>query len=504
MPTDSDDPSHQRWARLRFQIIGSLLAAPPARGELRGELEKLAQRQWRHPMTGEAVRFGVSTLERWLYVARGAERDPVGALRRRARKDLGQQRSLGAPLRAALRAQYKAHPRWSYQLHADNLAALVREKPVELGPMASAASVRRYMKAQGLLRQRRPRWRGDRGEVGAQEPTRHERLEVRSFEAEHVHGLWHLDFHHGSLPVITRTGLCVRPLLLGVLDDRSRLACHLQWYFEESAESLIHGLSQAIQKRSLPRALLTDNGGAMLAAETTCGLAELGIVHATTLPSSPYQNAKQEVFWAQVEGRLVAMLDGCVDLTIELLNEATQAWAELEYNRALHSELGVAPLERYLEGPEVGRASPSSEELRRAFRIRAWRTQRKSDGTLSLEGRRFEVPSAYAHLERLCVRYARFDLRSADLVDPRTGVILTTIYPLDKARNSDGRRRRPAPPAGAERDATAGAEDASRPGEVAPLLRRLMAEYAATGLPPAYLPKVKGNDDVTDRDGEER
>ena len=34
-------------------------------------------------------------------------------------------------------------------------------------------------------------------------------------------------------------------------------------------------------------------------------LARLGIVHHTTLPYSPEQNAKQEVFWAQIEGRLV-------------------------------------------------------------------------------------------------------------------------------------------------------------------------------------------------------
>ena len=34
----------------------------------------------------------------------------------------------------------------------------------------------------------------------------------------------------------------------------------------------MHGLCQAIQKRGLPRALLTDNGGAMIADEVTEGL----------------------------------------------------------------------------------------------------------------------------------------------------------------------------------------------------------------------------------------
>lgn len=69
-------------------------------------------------------------------------------------------------------------------------------------------------------------------------------------------------------------------------------------------------------KRGLPRALMTDNGAAMLAEETTTGLAALGIVHQTTLPYSPYQNAKQESFWGRIEGRLMAMLEGDEGLTL--------------------------------------------------------------------------------------------------------------------------------------------------------------------------------------------
>jgi hypothetical protein len=192
------------------------------------------------------------------------------------------------------------------------------------------------------------------------------------------------------------------------------------------------------------------------------------------------------------------MLEGVPDLTLALLNEATQAWVELEYNRTIHSELGTTPLARYLAGPTLGRASPGSEELRRAFRLRWRRSQRKSDGTISIEGRRYEVPARLRHLDRLSVRYARWDLTSVAIVDERRGVEIATIYPLDKARNSDGRRRRLTPALGGDADG----RDDSPSGEVAPLLRRLMAEYAATGLPPAYLPKEDGAQD--DDDCEER
>ena len=477
----------ERWAHLRFAIVGPLLAAPPKRGDLREELERLSRQTWKHSTTGERMRFAYSTIERWYYAAKNEARDPVGALRRKHRKDTGQQPSLTVGLRGVLQAQYGEHLGWSYKLHHDNLAVLVEGDP-SLGPLPSYTTVRRYMKKNGLTRAR-PRSR--RQTEGTERAARRlERLEVRSFEVTHVHGLWHLDFHSGSRRVVTARGAWITPHLFGVLDDRSRLTCHLQWYLDETAESLVHGLSQAIQKRSLPRALMTDNGAAMLAAEVVQGLEELGIVHETTLVESPYQNGKQESFWAQVEGRLMAMLEGVENLTLELLNEATQAWVELEYNKRVHEELGMPPLRRYLEGPDVGRDSPASDELRRAFRKKEWRTQRRSDGTVRVEGGRYELPSRFRQQQRVLIRYARWDLSRIDIVDPRTGARLSPLYPLDRQSNADGRRRRlePLPQLGPF-------ADRPRSGEIAPLLSKLMRDYAATGLPPAYLPQPQRDED---------
>jgi transposase InsO family protein len=315
----------RRWARLRFSIIGPLLAAPPEHGELAALLEALAAKPYQHPTTGEVVRFGASTIERWFYAAKDAA-DPVAALARKVPSHAGRSVAMPAAMAAELEAQYLAHPGWSFQLHHDNLVALARERP-QLGPIPSYTTTRRFMKHRGWLRHRKKR----RLEADA-----HEARETRSFEVSHVHALWHLDFHDGSRKVLTAGGEWKTPKLLGVLDDRSRLCCHLQWYLDETAETLIHGLAQAIAKRGLPRALLTDNGAAMVAGETSEGLARLGIVHHTTLPYTPEQNAKQEVFWAQVEGRLLPMLEGEAPLTLSLLNGATQAWVEGEYQRRRH------------------------------------------------------------------------------------------------------------------------------------------------------------------------
>jgi putative transposase len=473
LTTVVDPPKRDRWARLRFSIIGPLLAAPPAPGELISALTVLAAKSWRHPVSGLDVCFGVSTLERWYYVARSAA-DPVAALRDRLRGNIGRFPSLTPATIDCLTTQYREHPGWTMQLHFDNLRVALAGGD---SPLPSYPTLRRYLKAQGMFRQARPK-RATEGALLARD--RLDRLEVRSFEVDHVSALWHLDFHHGSRKVLTRGGTWIKPMLLGVIDDRSRLVCHLQWYLDETAESLVHGLSQAFMKRGLPRALMTDNGAAMLADETVTGLATLGIVHQTTLPYSPYQNAKQESFWGRVEGRLMAMLEGEESLTLDLLNQASQAWVEQEYHRSVHTEIDATPLDRYLAGPNVRRDCPSTATLCAAFRVEVARRQRRSDGTVSLAGERFEIPARYRHLAVVHLRYARWDLTQVDLVDPRTGAILCPVKPLDKSANANGQRRHlvpvsadlsPLPPSG-----------------IAPLLRQLLADYAATGLPPAYLP----------------
>lgn len=478
-----DSSVHERWAHLRFSVIGQLLAAPPPRGALRAELKRLCARTWQHPITGKPVRFALSTIERWLLRARRERRDPVAVLRRKVRADAGTQQVTLA-IRQQLRAQYATHPSWSVQLHYDNLRACA-EADATLAPVPSYSSIRRLFQSQGWRKRRRLTTRDTLGAERAE--ARLASREVRSYEAEYVGGLVHWDCHFGSRPVLTVRGQWATPVLFGVIDDRSRLVCHLQWYLSENAQNVAHGLSQAFQKRGLPRAGMSDNGAANLAAEVTEGLARLGILHETTLAYSPYQNGKIEALWGQLEGRLMAMLERVADLTLATLNEATQAWCEYEYNRTIHSEIGEAPLARFLAGPQVLRPAPDSAALRATFTRTERRTQRLSDGTIVIGAKRFEVPSRYRHLRELAVRYASWDLSQVHLLDERSGQLLCRLYPQDKRRNALGVRA-PLEPLTASMPPTP-APTSPTTGRMAPLLERLMRERAATGLPPAYLPK---------------
>jgi transposase InsO family protein len=477
-PPDESN-TRDRWARLRLLIIGQLLAAPPARGELKQRLSELSRQTWRHPIHGRDVRFGVSTLERWLALARRSP-DPATMLATVPRSDAGRMRAIGTALADAIRAQYAAHPKWNIQLHYDNLRVSVDE-----ATLPSYATVLRYFRSQGLWRQRESACGAQRAAVP--DGTR----EVRSFEATHVGALFHLDGHQGSLKVLSRHGEWISPIALCVIDDCSRLICHLQWYAHENTECLVHCLSQALQRRGLPRAIYSDNGSAMIAGEFSAGLHHLGILALTTRPRSAWMNGKQETLWNRVESRLMAMLDAVPNLTLAQLNEASFAWTEHEYQISVHRELNNAtPLHRFMHAPNVLRECPDSATLARHFRIEVKRTQRRSDGTVSLEGVRFEIPQLFAHLRALSLRYARWERTQADLVDPRSGVIQATIYPLDKTRNADGRRRRITKPTGVSSRpvATLSSVTSASPSDPqAPLMRYLLAQFAATGLPPAYL-----------------
>jgi putative transposase len=477
----------RNWAHLRFSIVGPLLAQPPERGELTQEIERLSQRSYPHPTRhGDVISFATSTIERWYYAALGNS-DPIAALSRKVRIDAGTRKAIDEKQQEILKTQYGNYPNWSIKLHSDNLAVYLKEAP-ELGTAPSYDSVRRLMRIKGWHKRRKPKTEGQQRAV-----ERLESREVRSYESPFIHSLWHLDFHECSRKAVDSKGQWYKPKALCILDDRSRLCCHIQWYMGESAEELIHGLIQAFQKRGLPRALMTDNGSAMKAGETGNGLLGLGIIHNKTLPYSPYINGKQESFWGKLEGRLIAMLSNIKHLTLENLNNFTQAWVEVEYNRSVHVEIAMSPISRLLNEKTVGRTCPDSATLRRVFTIEASRTQRRSDGTISVDGIRFEVPSRMRHFEKLTVRYRSWDLSQVYLVDPKGGQVIAEIYPLDKAKNSRGLRRQLDPEPDTVQCAASDKQDS-----IPPLLRNILATYAATGLPPAYIPKndKKEHDDV--------
>jgi putative transposase len=475
-----------RRAELRFAVIGGLLASPPGPGDLGKELDRLAERRWRDPATGQDVLFGKSTIERWFYKARPSE-NPVDVLKTKPRVDLGRT-DIAPELVEKWRALYEKYPHWSIQLLYVNFAAWARhERKPPLGKIPSYSTLRRIYVVRGWIRLRAPRLREDGTPLPASVRAEVRRVgkEIRSFEAQYVGALWHLDYHKGTRAVLLEDGSWAIPVLLAIMDDCSRLVCHAQWYLEETTESLVHGFTQAIQKRGLPRAQMSDNGKPMTSEEFTEGLGRLSIQHELTLEYSPYQNGKQEKFWALIEGRFLPMLVDVRPLTLNLLNDMLQVWVEGEYHRTIHSEIGTTPIERFSAGKRVLRDSPGSDQLRQTFLRELVRRQRKTDGTFSLDGVRFEVPSAYRHHSELLIHYAKWDLSRVFLVDPSTGKGVTRLLPLDKAKNNHGKRAIHAPPARLTPNPNILMD------QLPPQMRHLLRESQRTHLPPAYVPQTE-------------
>ena len=86
------------------------------------------------------------------------------------------------------------------------------------------------------------------------------------------------------------------------------------------------------------------------------------------------------------------------------------------------------------------------------------------------------------------MRAASWDLSQVHLVEPKTGVILCRLFPLDKRKNAQGERAAK----GSALDKPA-AVLSPAPISMAPLLQKLIQQYAITGLPPAFMPKQQSN-----------
>lgn len=490
MTDQSTIPSAVRWAQFRYGVVGPLLVAPPQqRGELRAQLQELADRVWPHPLTGAPVRFGCSTVERWYYTALRAK-DPITALSQRRRCDRGRFLAVPAVAQERLVEQYRQYPGWSTQLHAETLAAWWTTDAAVAGlPVPSVRTVQRFLRRRGLRRRQGPLTRGVQTDEAERTRERLEQFEVRSYRVTHAHALWHVDFHHGKQQVLDDHGERMTPVLIAYIDDHTRFVPHAQWYPAENTEAVVHTFVQAVRRSALPRAVLSDNGKPFVAAEMKEGLGRLGVLARTTLCYAPHQNGKIECFWGAVEGRLMAQLVHERELTLYRLNRLTQAWLLADYHRQLHGGLASTPIECLQTAPSVGRPPPDAATLDAAFTRRIARKQRQSDGTVVLQKRRFEVPSRYRHMRDLVVRQAHWRPSVVYLIDDDRDQVLCRLPECDPAANASGQRRQNESPVFSDGDTCElPSEPPVPPAGLPPVVASWEDALSRTGMPTPFLP----------------
>jgi hypothetical protein len=239
------------------------------------------------------------------------------------------------------------------------------------------------------------------------------------------------------------------------MDDASRLIAHSAFCTGETALDIEGVLKQAVLKRGLPRKLVVDNGAAYRATTLQGICARLDIHLIYCRPYAPEGKGKLERWHRTFRDHFLAELDVSRLNDLDDLNARLWAWIEQVYHRRPHGGLdGQTPLARYQQDlPNLRQLGQKAARLDELFHHRVARKVRK-DGTVSYQGRDFEVPFELSGKTVLLV------------VDPHEGKVvgvenaegksLGLATPLDPLANAQRRRRRP------------DSEDAASPGGASP------------------------------------
>lgn len=376
------------WALARYQVISAYLALEPRRGQRTQLLVKLAARVWRGP-EGEDFHVAAETIRVWVrrYRAGGLERlrdkprprRGVGVLEPdeierivQLKRDVPE-RSLDRLLTIAEGAGVIAPGR----LRRSTLHRVLCAHQLSARPLAKTADT----------------------------------SDLDRFEADSPNDLWQSDMLAGPwLPDPERPGKMRRAYLYAFLDDHSRLILHGRFSFRGDLPALELVFRRCLQKWGRPRRCYYDNGQTYRSRHMRCIVAVLG-VHGLvfTQIGRPEGHGKIEALNRLIRAAFIAELCASRITTLDALNEAFAAWADLEYNRAVHGETGEPPLDRWRRG--VARVKYADEEaLRQAF---LWREERTPDkaGVFSLFGVQYQTTLGRRRLE------VRFDPEALDLVE---------------------------------------------------------------------------------------
>lgn len=353
-------------ALFRLSVLGPLASRDYlGHGELKLILAQLAAQPYNIP--GTRRRFlSEKTIEAWYYEWK---RDGVDGLTPKLRKDRG-----SCKLDTHLQAQILIAKRDNASRSLDELIRLLEvEGIVALGQL-KRSTVHRLLKQHGLSKPA---------------ATDGQPIERRSYEAQYAGDIWYGDVMHG--PKTTINHQLRKTYLVSLMDDASRLICHSAFCPGETALDIEHVLKQALLKRGLPKKLVIDNGSAYRAASLQGICARLNIQLVYCRPYEPEGKGKLERWHRVIRQQFVTELHSGHLQNLDTLNQALWAWVDKVYHVREHSALNTTPLKRWQRDIETMRSlGPFAHQIDALFYHRHVRKVRK-DGTVSMEGRLFEV-----------------------------------------------------------------------------------------------------------------
>jgi len=365
----------QQVGLFRYSLVREL-ASERLSGRERGALARsMAAREHVGP-DGLWVRVSRSSLDRWVRAYRRGGFEALVPVPRRV-----EARTPAHLLAMACALRREQPARTAAQIHRIIVEAE--------GWSPTARTLQRHFAAAGLP------WKGA-------SPAR----ATGRFEAERRNELWTGDALHGPQVEGRKT------YLFAFIDDHSRLLCGYRWAMREDVLNASRALRLGIAARGLPEAVYVDNGSPFVSGQLlrACALLKIRLIHSR--PGRPEGRGKIERAFRTVREQFLVELGHQAPTGIEELNRSFTAWVESVYHRAIHSETGQSPLERFhAAGPAP--AAPAEAVLRDAFLWSEKRTVSKT-GTFGMHGNDYEVDAELAG-QRVELVFDPLDLSEIDV-----------------------------------------------------------------------------------------
>jgi putative transposase len=263
------------------------------------------------------------------------------------------------------------------------------------------------------------------------------------FEASRPNELWTGDALHG--PVIAGR----KTFLFAFIDDHSRALVGYRFGHAEDTVRLAAALRPALAARGVPESIYVDNGSAFVDAWLLRACAKLGIKLTHSTPGRPQGRGKIERVFRTVRDQFLVEVTGAADqpgrhhvADLTTLNRLFAAWAEHVYHRAVHSETGQPPMDRWSAGGPFPLPTPA--QLAEAF---LWETHRTVTKTalVSLHGNTYQVDPALVG-RRVELVFDPFDLTTIEIRLNGAPKGLAIPHRIGRHTHPKARPETPAPP----------------------------------------------------------
>jgi putative transposase len=415
-------------ALFRLSVLGPLVARSHlSRGELKDMIDELAQKDYDIPGSRRRT-IAAKTIHQWyLQYKRGG----LEGLAPKRRFDAGSTK-LSAAVQERLIAAKRDNPRRSIRM----LRVMLEQEGLVAKNTLSRSAIHRFLRQQGVSRP-----------PGAATQA-HER---RSFVTEHAGDIWYGDVLHG--PRVMFEGERRKSYLVSLMDDASRLIVHSAFYLAETQLEIEGVLKQAVLKRGRCRKLIVDNGAAYRAGSLLQICARLETQLIFCRPRDPQAKGKLERWHRTLRAQFLSEIALSDPMPLQDLNARLWAWLETIYHVMPHEGLmGQTPLDRYSQ--DLAHIRPLGTLAARLDEIFYHRVERlvRKDGTVSYEGRLFEVP--YELVDKWVRLVVDPHTETAVSVEDEEGKSLGAVTPLDALANRHRKRHKPKPAAPSEGQGT--------------------------------------------------